>query len=314
MVARYTSETAGPPATLQLRAEVLRLAANGQALAPIEVAVVDAHGRVVPGADPLIRFSVSGAGTLAGVANENPASHEANVANERKAFRGLCMVVVRAGDHRGAITVTAQARGLVPAHLVIHTTRDREVRLYPALTGTLEEELLISSHRRTNRYSAPMLTMGRALAEKKTGWNEKRSTMTPVSRVTAILTIPSPTPVIPVTLARADSGNTSEMTVYIRQAMTLLPKKAMATRRSAPVKENIRGTRKVHKAHITAPAVNVSFLERSTLKPRLINQPERWPPIIFPLPPTKYAALANVAMVPMVAPRPCTRYSGSQYQ
>lgn len=124
VVARYTTHTAGPPAALQLRAEVQHLAANGQAVAPIQVAVVDAHGRVVPGADNLIHFSVSGAGTLAGVANGDPASHEANVANQRKAFRGLCMVVVRAGEHAGDIAVTAQARGLLPAHLVIHPTKD----------------------------------------------------------------------------------------------------------------------------------------------------------------------------------------------
>jgi len=78
----------------------------------------------VPDADLLIHFSVSGAGTIAGVANGDPASHEANVVNQRKAFRGLCMVLVRAGNQAGAMAVTAQARGLVPAHLVIDATRE----------------------------------------------------------------------------------------------------------------------------------------------------------------------------------------------
>lgn len=121
VVARYTTQTAGSPKALQLSDEVHRLAANGEAVAPIRVEVVDAKGRVVPLADNLIRFSVSGAGTLAGVANGNPVSHESNVANHRKAFHGLCMVLVRAGSHPGAITVVAQSEGLTPARIVIHT-------------------------------------------------------------------------------------------------------------------------------------------------------------------------------------------------
>ena len=83
--------------------------------------VVDAKGRVVPDADNLVRFTVSGAGTLAGVGNGDPASHENNVADQRSAFRGLCMVLVRASEHPGAITVQAQAAGLPPARLVIRT-------------------------------------------------------------------------------------------------------------------------------------------------------------------------------------------------
>lgn len=119
--AKYTVYTAGPPASLRLNDEVHQLAANGEAVAPIAVAVVDAEGRIVPEADNLVRFSVSGAGTLAGVANGNPASHESNVASQRKAFRGLCMVLVRAGSQAGVITVKAEARGLKPATIVIHT-------------------------------------------------------------------------------------------------------------------------------------------------------------------------------------------------
>ena len=122
VAAEYTVQTAGPPVALKLTEEVGHLAANGEDVAPIAVALVDAKGQVVPGADNLVHFSVSGDGTLAGVANGNPSSHEANVADQRKAFRGLCMVLVRADDHPGAITVKAQASGIKPASIVIHTT------------------------------------------------------------------------------------------------------------------------------------------------------------------------------------------------
>ena len=121
VAARYTVHTAGTPAALRLTAEVRRLAANGEEIAPIQVAILDADGRVVSDADNLIEFSVSGAGTLAGVANGNPASHETNVADQRKAFRGLCMVLVKATDHPGAITIQASAHGLTSARIVIPT-------------------------------------------------------------------------------------------------------------------------------------------------------------------------------------------------
>jgi beta-galactosidase len=121
VTASYTVQTAGAPAALRLVGEVRHLAANGEDVAPVRVEVVDASGRVVPGAENLIHFAIAGPGELAGVANGNPASHEANVAAERKAFRGLSMVMVRATERSGAITVSAQAQGLAPARLVIPT-------------------------------------------------------------------------------------------------------------------------------------------------------------------------------------------------
>jgi beta-galactosidase len=108
---------------LRLTSELTRLAANGEAVAPIQVALLDKSGYVVSDADRLIKFTVSGAGTLAGVANGDPTSHELNVANQRTTFRGLCMVLVRASDRAGSITVTAEAPGLPPARVVIPTGR-----------------------------------------------------------------------------------------------------------------------------------------------------------------------------------------------
>ncbi len=119
--ARYTVQTAGVPAALRLIAEVRKIKANGEAIAPVRVEVVDTLDRIVSNADPLIEFSVSGAGTLAGVANGNPASHEPNIANQRQAFRGLAMVLVKAADRPGDITIRAQANGLTPARIVIST-------------------------------------------------------------------------------------------------------------------------------------------------------------------------------------------------
>lgn len=87
---------------------------------PIEVAILDVNGHVVSDVDNLIHFSVSGDGVFAGVANGNPASHEADLANHRQAFRGLAMVLVKATDHPGAITIQAEVDGL---HILIPTAQ-----------------------------------------------------------------------------------------------------------------------------------------------------------------------------------------------
>jgi beta-galactosidase len=121
VVARYSVHTAGKPVAVRLAAEVSHASANAEDIVPIEVRVVDAAGRTVPQADNLIHFTVSGAGTIAGVANGDPTSHELNVADERRAFHGLAMVLVRASSHAGTVTVRAHSEGLMESSIVLRT-------------------------------------------------------------------------------------------------------------------------------------------------------------------------------------------------
>jgi len=121
VVARWSYRTAGPAAELQLHDQVPTLSANGESIAPIAVKVVDVHGTMVPDAHSMIRFTISGPGSIAGANNGNPTSHESNVGHQVRAFHGLCMVMVRAADHPGTITLTAKADGLPPATLTFET-------------------------------------------------------------------------------------------------------------------------------------------------------------------------------------------------
>jgi beta-galactosidase len=127
VVTRYSTQTAGPAAALQLRDQVDSLSADGESVAPIAVTVLDAHGTMVPDAHDMIRFTVSGPGSIAGVNNGNPTSHESNVGHQVRAFHGLCMVVVRAGDHPGTITLTAKAHGLPAQTLKIRTVSNAQI-------------------------------------------------------------------------------------------------------------------------------------------------------------------------------------------
>lgn len=120
VILRQRWETAGPAASLRLTADRLRLKADGQDVAIFKVEVLDARGRPVPRADDLVMFEVSGAGDMIGVGNGNPTSHEPDVANQRKAFNGLCQAIVR--TRRGAagdVRVTASAKGLKGAAVTL---------------------------------------------------------------------------------------------------------------------------------------------------------------------------------------------------
>jgi beta-galactosidase len=117
VAATDTVETTGAPAALRLRTDRTTLAADGEDLTPVEVDLVDAHGRIVPTAGNRVTFSVTGAGHIAGVGNGNPSDHDPDKASERRAFNGKCMVIVGAGEQPGAIRLTATSPGLKPAVL-----------------------------------------------------------------------------------------------------------------------------------------------------------------------------------------------------
>jgi len=112
MIATDRVETTGVPVAIVLKADRAKLIADSEDLSTVEVRIVDSQGRVVPYASNLIKFTVSGAGSLAGVGNGDPSSHEPDQAATRSAFHGLCMALVRAGGTPGKISIVASAPGL----------------------------------------------------------------------------------------------------------------------------------------------------------------------------------------------------------
>ena len=114
-------KTAGAPAMILLGADRTRISANGEDLSFVSVKVLDAHGTLVPNADNLIRFSISGVGRIVGVDNGLQSSSESFKATEHKAFNGLCLAVIRSTEKAGRTILTATADGLPPASVVIES-------------------------------------------------------------------------------------------------------------------------------------------------------------------------------------------------
>ena len=112
IVAADEVRTAGSPVKLVASIDRAELAATSEDLAYVTVRVGDAKGTLCPNADNLIHFTVTGSGSLAGVGNGNPISHEPFLANERHAFHGLCLGVVKSGKRANVIQVRVSADGL----------------------------------------------------------------------------------------------------------------------------------------------------------------------------------------------------------
>jgi len=125
-VLTQTISTTGAPSAIQLSLEAYAgkngIIADGQDVAMIAVSVIDAQGRFVPTASNEISFSVSGAGTIFGVGNGDPASHEPDKGNKRSTFNGLARAIVQSTTTPGIINITATSSGLRSASISVTTT------------------------------------------------------------------------------------------------------------------------------------------------------------------------------------------------
>jgi len=108
-------ETAGTALAIRLVPDRRHLKADGADLAIFQVQVVDAKGRIVPTAQDEIQFQVTG-GSLIGVGNGDPSSHESDRASQRHVFNGLAQLIVQAPRQAGVIAVDATGAGLKAAH------------------------------------------------------------------------------------------------------------------------------------------------------------------------------------------------------
>lgn len=112
-------KTAGEPAKIELTADRSTISADGRDLSFITVKILDEEGNMVPDADNLVHFEVSGAGFNAGVDNGYQASMESFKADYRRAFNGMCLLIVQSDGEKGEIKVQATSDGLEAAQLQI---------------------------------------------------------------------------------------------------------------------------------------------------------------------------------------------------
>jgi beta-galactosidase len=102
-----------------LSADRARIKADGQDLSYVIVEIRDSAGIRHPKAHNLVTFDLQGPGSIVAVGNANPISLESHKRPKRKAWRGRCLVIVKATKQPGSIVLRATAQGLEAAEVVV---------------------------------------------------------------------------------------------------------------------------------------------------------------------------------------------------
>jgi beta-galactosidase len=106
---RKVVRTAGKPAAIRLSAEEEGL------LTMYTVTITDPQGNRCPHSTNRVRIRISGAGTLAGIANGDPTCLTPLGEHEMPVFGGQLTFFVRRTDTTAPVTVTVSSKGLVTA-------------------------------------------------------------------------------------------------------------------------------------------------------------------------------------------------------
>ena len=96
MIIEKVIETTGVPAKIEVQPYQKEVRENGVAI--FKISITDEKERVVPTADNELYFTVEGAGSFLGAGNGNPGDHASDRIPVRRAFNGLCEVLVQAKE------------------------------------------------------------------------------------------------------------------------------------------------------------------------------------------------------------------------
>ena len=117
-------KTAGEAAKIELQADRPIIQADGKDLTFITVKVTDKNGLLVPRANNKFKFSIEGPGEIVATDNGDATSFVSFTSQEREAFNGLCLVIIRGKPGQvGMIKLKAESAGMDNALLSIKTSQ-----------------------------------------------------------------------------------------------------------------------------------------------------------------------------------------------
>lgn len=111
VVARHRIETTGKAVALKVVPDNDNWKADGMDLQHLRVIAVDKKGRRVQDAEQQLTFTVEGDAKIVAVDNGNIVSDEMHVSNQRKLFKGSAMIILRAGQVPGEVTLIVEGEG-----------------------------------------------------------------------------------------------------------------------------------------------------------------------------------------------------------
>ena len=80
---------------------------------------MDKNGNLVPNADNIIQFSITGNGSIAATDNGYQADLESFQSRNRKCWKGMAIVIVRSYEKKGTILLKAASERLAPSAIKI---------------------------------------------------------------------------------------------------------------------------------------------------------------------------------------------------
>ena len=123
---RQSVTTTGKAAKLVASVDRQAISADGTDLAYVTVSVVDENGNIVPNATNNVKFEVTGAGELAAVDNGSSPDWQSYRDDNRDAWAGQLVGIVRADKTGGEITVKVGSDGLKDASVTINAAATGE--------------------------------------------------------------------------------------------------------------------------------------------------------------------------------------------
>jgi beta-galactosidase len=106
-------KTTGKAYQLSMSADRPVISADGKDLTFVTVKIEDKDKLMVPRSDNQLDFSIEGPGRIVATDNGDATSHESFQAKSKKAYNGLCLVIIAADKNAsGSITLKAASKGL----------------------------------------------------------------------------------------------------------------------------------------------------------------------------------------------------------
>jgi beta-galactosidase len=117
-----TVRTTGAAAKLTMKPDRRTIGNDGRDLSFVTVTVADAKGVMMPRSKNRIQFEIEGPGEIVATDNGDATDHESFQAHDKRAYNGLCLVIVRAKKgEAGTIRLRAISEGLKPAEVTVRT-------------------------------------------------------------------------------------------------------------------------------------------------------------------------------------------------
>ncbi len=128
VVATHELKTAGQAARVVLTAARTRIGSTWDDVSYITATVVDDRGVMVPTANDLISFKITGPGHIAAVDSGDNTSHEPFQARERRAYQGRSFAMIKATSNSGQIKLVANAPKLASGSIDIEIENSKDKR------------------------------------------------------------------------------------------------------------------------------------------------------------------------------------------